>query len=170
MSLLSRNPWSLHWTTLSNNLERNAKFDTGLKFFISPTSKPLFFNSGRITACLNSEGKQPETSDALNSRATKGDSRLRMSFISHVGTGSSYTSNTLHVPHDDYTNDKFPDGSREAANSYCRNPDESYSAGVWCYTTDPNTRWELCDVPLCGKSHAEFNRYISECVSRVGYN
>jgi len=130
----------------------------------------LVFNSGRITACLNSEGKQPETSDALNSRATKGDSRLRMSFISHVGTGSSYTSNTLHVPHDDYTNDKFPDGSREAANSYCRNPDESYSAGVWCYTTDPNTRWELCDVPLCGKSHAEFNRYISECVSRVGYN
>ena len=81
MSLLSRNAWSLHWTTLSNHLERNAKFDTGLKFFNSPASKPLFFNSGRITACLNSEGKQPETSDALNSRATKGDSRLRMSLV-----------------------------------------------------------------------------------------
>jgi len=88
--LLSRNAWSLHWTTLSNNLERNAKLDTGLKLFISPASKPLFFNSGRITACLNSEGKQPETSDALNSRAMKGDSRLRISFTSHVGTGSSW--------------------------------------------------------------------------------
>ena len=31
MSLLSRNAWSLHWTTLSNNLERNAKFDTDRK-------------------------------------------------------------------------------------------------------------------------------------------
>jgi len=37
---------------------------------------------------LNCEGKQPETSDALNSRATKGDSRLHISFTSHVGIGS----------------------------------------------------------------------------------
>lgn len=20
---------------------------------------------------------------------------------------------------------------------------------MWCYTTDPNSRWELCDVPQC---------------------
>ncbi|CAH1276936.1 LPA, partial [Branchiostoma lanceolatum] len=31
--------------------------------------------------------------------------------------------------------------------NYCRNPDGE--AGVWCYTTDPNTRWERCDVPTC---------------------
>jgi len=43
-----------------------------------------------MTACLNSEGKQPETSDVLNSKVTKGDSRLRISFTSHVGTGSSW--------------------------------------------------------------------------------
>ncbi|VDI42859.1 Hypothetical predicted protein [Mytilus galloprovincialis] len=31
---------------------------------------------------------------------------------------------------------------------YCRNPDtELY--GPWCYTTDPGTRWEYCDVPYC---------------------
>ncbi|CAH1271080.1 HGF [Branchiostoma lanceolatum] len=33
--------------------------------------------------------------------------------------------------------------------NYCRNPDGE--AGVWCYTTDPDTRWELCDVPVCGE-------------------
>ncbi|XP_035684677.1 plasminogen-like [Branchiostoma floridae] len=31
--------------------------------------------------------------------------------------------------------------------NYCRNPDGE--SGVWCYTTDPGTRWELCDVPTC---------------------
>ncbi|XP_078607085.1 uncharacterized protein LOC144879470 [Branchiostoma floridae x Branchiostoma japonicum] len=31
--------------------------------------------------------------------------------------------------------------------NYCRNPDGK--SGVWCYTTDPSTRWELCDVPTC---------------------
>jgi len=85
MSLLLRNAWSLHWTTLSNNLDRNARNSSSLRH-------PNHFSltAGQITACLNSEGKQPETGDALNSRATKGDSRLCMSFTSHVNTGSSW--------------------------------------------------------------------------------
>ncbi|XP_078700188.1 uncharacterized protein LOC144926973 isoform X2 [Branchiostoma floridae x Branchiostoma belcheri] len=45
--------------------------------------------------------------------------------------------------------------SRTAANypssgleeNFCRNPDGT--SGVWCYTTDPNKRWELCDVAVC---------------------
>ena len=32
----------------------------------------------------------------------------------------------------------------------CRNPDGE--PGVWCYTTNANKRWELCDVPICGKT------------------
>merc|ERR1719369_917503 len=31
--------------------------------------------------------------------------------------------------------------------NYCRNPDGEPT--VWCYTTDPGKRWELCDVTLC---------------------
>jgi predicted AlkP superfamily pyrophosphatase or phosphodiesterase len=31
--------------------------------------------------------------------------------------------------------------------NYCRNPDGE--EGAWCYTSDPNNRWELCDVPTC---------------------
>ena len=35
----------------------------------------------------------------------------------------------------------------------CRNPNNS-PFGLWCYTTDPEKRWEECDVPTCtsGKS------------------
>ena len=32
--------------------------------------------------------------------------------------------------------------------NHCRNPNE-LSLGVWCYTTDPDKRWELCPVPIC---------------------
>ncbi|XP_062580891.1 uncharacterized protein LOC134242777 [Saccostrea cucullata] len=32
-------------------------------------------------------------------------------------------------------------------NNYCRNPDGEPHA--WCYTTDPNTRWEFCDLKQC---------------------
>lgn len=38
----------------------------------------------------------------------------------------------------------------EGGHNYCRNPDES-EEGAWCYTTDPNVRWEYCDVPNCTK-------------------
>ncbi|CAH1246529.1 LPA [Branchiostoma lanceolatum] len=31
--------------------------------------------------------------------------------------------------------------------NYCRNPDDSDA--VWCYTADPEKRWEYCDVTKC---------------------
>uniref|UniRef100_A0A8C0W620 Kringle domain-containing protein n=1 Tax=Castor canadensis TaxID=51338 RepID=A0A8C0W620_CASCN len=31
--------------------------------------------------------------------------------------------------------------------NYCRNPDGE--PRPWCFTTDPNRRWELCDIPRC---------------------
>jgi len=60
-----------------------------------------------------------------------------------------WSSNSPHVLNSDYTDDKFAEGSRAAAANYCRNPDASFDAGVWCYTLDPNVRWERCNVPLC---------------------
>uniref|UniRef100_A0A3B3U0D1 Kringle domain-containing protein n=1 Tax=Poecilia latipinna TaxID=48699 RepID=A0A3B3U0D1_9TELE len=34
--------------------------------------------------------------------------------------------------------------------NFCRNPD-SKSQGPWCYTTDPDTVWEHCDIPSCAE-------------------
>ena len=35
--------------------------------------------------------------------------------------------------------------------NYCRNPDANSMSEdkPWCYTMDPNTRWELCPIPMC---------------------
>jgi len=77
----------------------------------------------------------------------------------------SWSSNTPHVPAKDASVDaNYPDGSRKAAKNYCRNPYSSWTEGVWCYTTNPNRRWEPCDVPLCnGTCTSIFNG-----VTRVG--
>ncbi|XP_062292830.1 plasminogen [Scomber scombrus] len=44
------------------------------------------------------------------------------------------------------TPDNYP--CKGLDNNYCRNPDNERMP--WCYTTDPNTRWEYCTVPSCG--------------------
>jgi len=61
----------------------------------------------------------------------------------------AWASNTPHRPRGKALNDaNYPDGSRAAARNYCRNPVND-SNGPWCYTTDPNERWEYCRVPRC---------------------
>ncbi|CAH1786990.1 unnamed protein product, partial [Owenia fusiformis] len=55
------------------------------------------------------------------------------------------------IPHPHSNNDpvNFPDATLDDAANKCRNPD-GQPDGPWCYTTDPDQRWEYCDVPLCG--------------------
>ena len=41
----------------------------------------------------------------------------------------------------------YPEKSLAGAGNKCRNPDGK--AKPWCYTTDPSTPWEYCDLPKC---------------------
>ncbi|XP_035690039.1 plasminogen-like [Branchiostoma floridae] len=41
-----------------------------------------------------------------------------------------------------YWPEKFP----QLVENYCRNPDGDEGT-IWCYTTDPDTRWEYCTLP-----------------------
>ena len=49
--------------------------------------------------------------------------------------------------HDRNNITNFPDVTLDDAANYCRNPDGEPK--LWCYTTDPGTRWQYCNVPLC---------------------
>ena len=41
-----------------------------------------------------------------------------------------------------YTPANYPDAGLES--NYCRDPGNDQK--IWCYTTDPDTRWEYCDA------------------------
>lgn len=43
--------------------------------------------------------------------------------------------------------DRYPD--KGLKDNYCRNPDGRQRP--WCFTTDPNTPWEYCNIKQCGE-------------------
>ncbi|KAI8486239.1 hypothetical protein Bbelb_359550 [Branchiostoma belcheri] len=68
--------------------------------------------------------------------------------VSVTNTGKTCQRWDSQTPHEHTrTHGAYPSAGLEQ--NYCRNPDGE--PRVWCYTTDPNSRWELCDVPSCGK-------------------
>ena len=44
----------------------------------------------------------------------------------------------------DFSEGEFPD-------NFCRTTLDYPSATPWCYTSDPDTKWEYCDVRACGR-------------------
>ena len=69
--------------------------------------------------------------------------------------------NTPHVVHPDVAEKLliYEDSLTDAQN-YCRNPNEADRP--WCYTTDPNERWEYCALKECGKSIRVYCQRIFE--------
>uniref|UniRef100_A0A3B4B8Z0 Kringle domain-containing protein n=1 Tax=Periophthalmus magnuspinnatus TaxID=409849 RepID=A0A3B4B8Z0_9GOBI len=61
-------------------------------------------------------------------------------------TCQSWSSQTPHKHN--RTPDNYP--CKGLDNNYCRNPDNERQP--WCYTTDPETRWEYCSVPKCSNA------------------
>uniref|UniRef100_A0A8B9IRQ4 Plasminogen n=1 Tax=Amazona collaria TaxID=241587 RepID=A0A8B9IRQ4_9PSIT len=43
--------------------------------------------------------------------------------------------------------------------NYCRNPDGDVN-GVWCFTTDPEKKWEYCEIPRCSSSKNECGKVL----------
>ncbi|KAL4237283.1 hypothetical protein ACF0H5_002002 [Mactra antiquata] len=67
------------------------------------------------------------------------------------------------TPHShNLTDENFPEASLSDAENYCRDP--TASGYTWCYTTDPETSWETCDVFSCTKY-----RNDKVCFSDVDY-
>ncbi|KAA0721810.1 Apolipoprotein(a) [Triplophysa tibetana] len=74
------------------------------------------------------------------------DGRYYRGTISVTKLGNTCQSWTSQTPHQhDKTSVNYPCKGLEE--NYCRNPD--HKIAPWCYTTDPEIRWEYCNVHHC---------------------
>ena len=77
--------------------------------------------------------------------------------VAVTATGRTCQDWAAQTPHEhSRTPNNYPEFGLEGEHNYCRNPDGEATA--WCYTTDPSSRWELCDIgepagaEVCGVS------------------
>ncbi|KAM9355928.1 plasminogen [Pholidichthys leucotaenia] len=88
-------------------------------------------------------------------------------------TCQAWSSQTPHQ-HNSFTPQTHPTKGLEG--NSCRNPDSDVY-GPWCYTTDPDKKWEHCEIPDCvvpgpkcgisaNKPKRCFGRIVGGCVSK----
>ena len=77
--------------------------------------------------------------------------------VSMTLTGRTCQTWSAQTPHShSYTDPAdFPDATLADASNYCRNLDNA-AAGPWCYTTNPNNRFDYCDVGYCGSEYKKY--------------
>ena len=69
--------------------------------------------------------------------------------VNHTISGRSCQAWSSSQPHEPKFTDVGKVGETEAGDhNHCRNPSGEF-AGVWCYTNDPDKRWEHCSVSIC---------------------
>ncbi|XP_073416289.1 plasminogen [Dendrobates tinctorius] len=89
----------------------------------------LYENKIYLENCITGDGK--------NYRGTEYKTRSGKTCQDWIATSP-------HTPN--YTPTNYPNAGLES--NFCRNPDGDPN-GPWCYTTDPNQRFEFCNIPQC---------------------
>ncbi|XP_070547989.1 uncharacterized protein [Ptychodera flava] len=71
--------------------------------------------------------------------------------VSHTKSGKTCQRWSRQSPHGHkYTTRNYPH-SGLGHHNHCRNPNGDEEPSPWCYTTDPETRWEFCNVGKAGQ-------------------
>ncbi|XP_029352647.1 plasminogen [Echeneis naucrates] len=87
-------------------------------------------------------------------------------------TCQAWSAQTPHQ-HNSFTPQSHP--TKDLEGNACRNPDNDVN-GPWCYTTDPNKKWDYCQIPDCAGQNCGtpairpkrcFGRIVGGCVSRA---
>ena len=109
--------------------------------------------------------------------------KLRLSFLECYKEGVEYTGVQDETKHSytcmrwDATSPHVPRAEvlqnlTDSNHNYCRNPDND-PKGPWCYTTDPNKRFQYCNIPSCDAKecyNSGVNGYLGrKAVTKSGY-
>lgn len=136
---------------LDNSLYKNCAHLLYFPSYCYTTDPEVQWEFCDILPCGSPDALQNETCEDC-SNLQCGTNRIRQAdyrgTINVTESGIPCQRWDAEEPHDLFFTPKdFPnDGLIE---NYCRNPSPEVDNRAWCYTTDPDKRWEFCKVPYC---------------------
>ncbi|KAI8500095.1 hypothetical protein Bbelb_224120 [Branchiostoma belcheri] len=123
-------------------------------------------STGTFIFCPH-QGVDGETEECM-----EGDGETYRGTVAHTVTGLVCQPWDSHSPHAHYHLTPFWYPQAGLDGNFCRNPDGS--GGPWCYTMDPDVRWEYCDVPTCddgtGPGTGEDEEGVHQCKYGAEYS
>ncbi len=122
-------------------------FTVGTKYTAMPTIRPTMRPAGAENID-NGASADCEASDPLVCGCPEKSQSDYRGSIDTTESGLTCQRWRDQTPHTHpYVPEDYPDEG--LLRNYCRNPGGE-SERPWCFTNDPNKRWEYCNVPVCG--------------------
>ncbi|CAG00148.1 unnamed protein product [Tetraodon nigroviridis] len=133
-------------------------------------------NTPKPTPSTAAKPQVPTTQDSVeperDCKIGNGETYRGKTSITILGvTCQAWSAQSPHQ-HNSFTPETHSDKGLES--NYCRNPDSDVN-GPWCFTTDPNKKWDYCQIPdcvglKCGspiiKPKRCFGRIVGGCISK----
>eukprot|EP00075_Anas_platyrhynchos_P001321 XP_005015962.2 plasminogen [Anas platyrhynchos] len=95
----------------------------------------------------------PTTSDCIN-----GNGKDYRGTVAKTGNGRTCQEWSSQSPHSHKYFTPLTHPRAGLDKNYCRNPDGDVN-GLWCFTTDPEKKWEYCEIPRCSSSDHDCGKF-----------
>ena len=148
------------------NFETYGDWNANGTFIIQLTGNLLADTTNCFAFILNNPTapQEAQTITIPNSNVITGSVKYRAGTAvdCYTGDGSTYAGSASHTVNGRECQDWSSDAPHAHSfnslpSNYCRNLDGSNKP--WCYTVDPDKRWEYCDIPVCtGATHYNLAR------------
>ncbi|XP_040216595.1 muscle, skeletal receptor tyrosine-protein kinase isoform X1 [Rana temporaria] len=133
------------WLSMEEN-SRKGIYKPGLMLLTLPDCEKLPSMQKNPRSCIGISYFELHK-ESITKTCYRGTGRHYQGNVNTTASGTQCQKWSQQLPH---LHRRMPDVFQELANSenYCRNPGGEHDR-PWCYTADPNVRWEYCNIPMC---------------------
>lgn len=143
------------WIVIEEQKRRGVFFESRGHFrFPECTDLPKFSGKGAQVTCHNAGILDMDYSQVTTS-CVRGNGRYYQGTMNVTESGLACQAWESQYPHQ-HTRPPLVFPELHNATNYCRNAGGE-ERRPWCYTMDPNVRWETCDIPTCANSTEEID-------------
>lgn len=143
------------WIVIEEQKRRGVFFESRGHFrFPNCETLPKFAGKGSQVTCYNTGITDMDLSQ-VTTTCVRGNGRYYQGTMNVTESGLACQAWESQSPHQ-HTRPPLVFPEVQNSINYCRNAGGEEQS-PWCYTEDPNVRWERCEIPFCANASEEFD-------------